>query len=579
MTLRRARHASRRITFVKFVACDLVCARRRRHRKPGTRTGRAANPSVDAHQHTSRHKFNLFSQPVYDACTNMNPDNLVPLALQHLRSVVSGIAAGVVVLSLAALSLRSGERMAALRTPLTLFLLHLLFVAARLALGTNSQFTRTLEVLGFICLLVALAGATFILVVDGILARRLSRPVSRILRDISKALVFAGITIVVLREVGVDPSSLLTTSALLTAIIGLSLQETLGNLFAGLAIQAQRPFEVGDWIAIERDSRAVGRVVEINWRATTVLTGAQVELTIPNGVLAKSTINNYTKPSSTSRREIFVQAPYDVPPPHVHKALLSVVADMEGVLETPAPATQTRNFADSGIDYRLTYFVEDFLDGDRIDSEVRQRIWYALRRVGISMPYPIRTLHVHNVSAESNTEATKLDTARRKASLLRVDFLRLLPEEALDQLASLSRTLPFMPGEAVIRQGDSGSELFVVQRGEVIVNVGRSETQSVAELARLGPGEFFGEMSLMTGEARKATIRAFTECEIVEVSKDAFQAVIATNPKVVEPITRVLAERQSAIHENLTARANRSRTTDEGTDRDLLDKIRSFLQL
>jgi CRP-like cAMP-binding protein len=362
-------------------------------------------------------------------------------------------------------------------------------------------------------------------------------------------------------------------------VIGLSLQETLGNLFAGLAIQAQRPFQLGDWINVETDPRLAGRVIEINWRATTVLTADQIELIIPNGALAKSTIRNFTKPTANSRREVVVQAPYEISPQRVEEALLSAVADVDGIFPSPPPAAQTMNFADSGIEYRLLYFIDDFSQRDRIDSDVRQRIWYAFQRAGISIPFPIRTVHVHNVTPQARTDAEKLATARRKASLLRVDFLRLLPEESLDRLASLSRTLPFMPGEAIIRQGDPGAELYVVQRGEVAVCVGRGDTHSVAELARLGPGEFFGEMSLMTGEKRAATVRAFTDCEIVELSKDAFQTVIASEPRFVEPITRVIVDRQLALEESLSARAKRSRTDTDATSKALLHKIRQFFQL
>lgn len=509
----------------------------------------------------------------------MNPDYLLSLDLQHLRSGVFGIGTGLVLISLSALALRRGQRMALLRMPLVLFVLHILCVVARWPLAPSSIVARTLDQLGFALLLFALARAVFVLIAEGILAARLARPIPRILLDIAQGLVFIGVTIVVLREFGVDAGSLLTTSALLTAIIGLSLQETLGNLFAGLAIQAQQPFEIGDWINIESDPKLAGKVVEINWRSTTVFTAAQVELTIPNGVLAKSTIRNFSKPTLASRREVFIQAPYDIPPPRVEAALLSAVADVEGVLDTPPPAAQTRNFADSGIDYRVTYFVDNFLEGDRIDSEVRQRIWYAFQRARISVPFPTRTVQTQSATTEASAEASKLDIARRKASLLRVDFLRLLPEESLDRLASLSRTLPFMPGEAIIRQGDPGSELYIVQQGQVAINVGRSETHSVAELARLGPGEFFGEMSLMTGEKRAATVRAFTECEIVEVGKEAVQSVIASDPKFVESITRILADRQHAIEENLSARARKSQTMADETNKALLEKIRAFFEL
>lgn len=501
------------------------------------------------------------------------------LILEQLRSEAVGLGVGAGVILACALALRQGERMTLLRMPLGLFALHVLCVVVHLLLRSDSSAARTVEIFGYAFLLFAIGQSLFVLLADGILVARLKKPMPRIIRDIVQVFVYAGAAAIVLREVGVDPGSLLTTSALLTAVVGLSLQETLGNLFAGLAIQAQRPFGVGDWISLEPDQRFAGRVIEINWRATTVLTNEQIELIIPNAVLAKSTIHNYTKPTVASRREVFVQAPYEVSPQCVHDALLSAVMDVDGILEAPEPAAQTKNFADSGIEYRLLYFIDEFSQRDRIDSEVRQRIWYAFQRVGISIPFPIRTVHVHTVAPEARNEAAKLEAARRKASLLRVDFLRLLPEESLDRLASLSRTLPFMLGEAIIRQGDPGNALYIVQRGEVAVCVGRSDTQSIAELARLGPGEFFGEMSLMTGEKRTATVRAFTDCELVEVDKDAFHAVIASESRFVEPITRVLVDRQLALEENLTARAKRTRAETEATNKALLDKIRLFFQL
>jgi len=279
----------------------------------------------------------------------VNPD-LLHRALQLLRSNAFGVGAGATLLVLAAVTLRQGERMKLLRTPLVLFALHIACMSARLFAPDDSDLARSLDVLGLAFLLFALGRTAFVVVADGILAARLSKPLPKIIRDIVQGLVYVAGAAIVLRSVGVDPGSLLTTSALLTAAIGLSLQETLGNLFAGLAIQAQRPFEMGDWINVDTDPRLVGRVVEINWRATTVLTSDQVELIIPNAVLAKSTIHNFTKPTANSRREIFVQGPYEVAPQKAIDALLSATKDVDGILSFPAPTAQTRSFADSGID-------------------------------------------------------------------------------------------------------------------------------------------------------------------------------------------------------------------------------------
>ena len=490
-----------------------------------------------------------------------------------------GVGVGAVVLLLCALALPRETRKATLRTPLVLLGLYVLTVAARLPLP-EGKLNRGLEVLGLFLLLFSLARTIFVLIVDVVVGARLSKPLPRIIRDIVQALVYLGALAIVLRDVGVEPGSLLTTSALLTAVIGLSLQETLGNLFAGLAIQAQRPFEVGDWIQVESDTRLIGRVIEINWRATTVLTLEQVELIIPNGALAKTTIRNFTKPTHIARRTVTVQAPYEISPRRVEEALLEAVQGVPGVLTQPAPGAQTRDFEDSGIAYVVNYFIEDFALRDRIDSTVRHRIWYAFKRAGISIPYPMRTVHTFAVTPESRAEETKQDTARRKAALETVDFLALLPTASLERLAALSRTCNFMPGEAVIRQGDTGSELFIVQKGELGVLVGRGDGSSVAEVARLGPGQFFGEMSLMTGEKRAATVKATTDCELVEVSKDAFQEVLASDPRLVEQITRALVDRQIALEENLSARATRNtRAEADAKSSALLVKIRQFFQL
>lgn len=499
--------------------------------------------------------------------------------LHTLGTGAIGIGVGAAVLLLCALALPRAERRATLRTPLVLLGLHVLTVLVRLPLP-EGKIDRGLEVLGLFFLLFSLARAIFVLVVDVAIGARLSKPLPRIIRDIVQGLVYLGALAIVLREVGVEPGSLLTTSALLTAVIGLSLQETLGNLFAGLAIQAQRPFEVGDWIGLDADPKLVGRVIEINWRATTVLTLEQVELIIPNGVLAKTTIRNFTKPTNIARRTVTVRAPYEVSPRRVEAALLEAVQEVPGILSQPQPVAQTRDFGEGGMEYVVNYFIEDFALRDRIDSTVRHRIWHAFQRADIPIPYPMRTVHTHAVTAESRAEEAKQDTARRKAALGAVDFLAPLPDASLERLAALSRSCHFMPGEAVIRQGEMGSELFIVQKGELAVIVGRGEGGSVAEVARLGPGQFFGEMSLMTGEKRAATVKATTDCELVEVSKGAFQEVFAADPRLVEQITRALVDRQIALEENLSARATRSsRAEADAKSSALLAKIRQFFQL
>lgn len=467
-----------------------------------------------------------------------------------------------------------------LRTPLVVLGLHIVTVLVRLPLDPASSLATTLKVLSLFFLLTVLGRGAFLLIVDQILGVHLARPLSRIIHEIVLGLVYVGVALITLRAAGVETGSLLTTSALLTAVIGLSLQDTLGNLFAGLSIQAQRPFEVGDWIQFEADPRFIGQVIEINWRATKVLTTEQIEVIIPNGTLSKTAIRNFTKPTVMARRTIDVQGSYDASPRLVEQTLLGALHGVQGVLTEPPPFVIAHNFADSGVAYQLCFFINEFARRDRIDSAVRQRVWYAFRRAGITIPYATRTVHLQNHSHETQTRDEARQQARRLQSLKGVDFLAALPPPLLERLATLSKTCHYTIGEVIIHQGAAGNELFIVQSGEVAVLVGRTGG-STAEVARLGPGKFFGEMSLMTGERRSATVQATLECELATVDKEAFHEILAAAPDLAVKITEVLITRQSEIEENVSARRARSVGDADGDARSnvLLGRIRQFFAL
>jgi len=499
-------------------------------------------------------------------------------SLMAAEAIGFGIAIVLVVALVFALPAGTKRRV---RSPLLLLLVSLFLLSLRALVSSAGATGRALPIIGMFFLAASIGQSAFLLVVDAIFGKRRDQPLPRIFRDIAQGVILIAVVLITLRTAGVEPTSLLTTSALLTAVIGLSLQDTLGNLFAGLSIQAQRPFEVGDWIQIDPDARFIGRVIEINWRATTVLTSEQVELIIPNGMLAKSTIRNFTKPSGMSRRTVEVQAPYDIQPQRVEKALISAVHGITGVRSEPPPFVILSRFADSGVTYNLNYFIDDFTQRDRVDSMVRQRVWFALQRAGIAIPFPTRMMiQTQDNSPEAKAKSEAEEQARRLAAIKGVDFLATLPDPALERLAALSKTCQYLSGEVILRQGDTGHELYIIRAGEVSVLLGRGAEGSVAEIARLGPGKFFGEMSLMTGAKRAATIQAMLECELVRIDKEAFQDILASDPKLVERVSQVLVDRQIAMEENLSARtAARSKQYKEEKSSALLAAIKEFFSL
>ena len=484
-----------------------------------------------------------------------------------------GLAAALVTLGLLVLTLPAKDR-SKLRLPAIMLAFYVALAVPRVFLPGDSPTSRTLGIFALFFLLSSLARAAFMLLVDVFIGLRLARPLPKIIHDILQALAFVVVVIITLRAAGVEPGSLLTTSALLTAVVGLSLQETLGNLVSGLSIQVQRPFEVGDWIQMDPDPRNIGRVLEINWRATKVLTNEQIEVIIPNGALAKVSIRNFTQPSTTSRRTVEVQAAYDAPPRKVEEGLLDAIEAVPGVLGTPEPFVMLLKFGDSGVTYQLCYFIDEFSRRERIDSAVRERIWYAFRRRGLAIPFPVQSVQLHDVATKQK-EVAETERAARLRSMRQVDFLATLPAPLLERFATLSRTYLYAPGEVVFRQGESGSELFIVKSGEVAVLVGR-EGVSTAEIGRLKRDACFGELAVMTGEARSATVVATVDTVLVAIDRDTVHDLIADAPKVAEKLTEVLVARQALLEENLSQRQARA---EEDTDRKssaLMKKLRDF---
>lgn len=464
-------------------------------------------------------------------------------------TVFGGVGIGVVVLLIFVLllTMRRSER-ASLRMPVLMVVFHLLVMVARAFVPEESEPDELLRIVGVFFLTMAAARCSYLLLLRLVVNRVIGGVVPRILRDLIQALLFAAAMLVTLHVAGVEPGALFTTSALLTAVVGFALQDTLGNLFAGLAIQAQQPFRVGDWIQWDDVDDRTGRVVEMNWRAVKVVTLEHVEMTVPNSTLAKSALRNFSAPTKEARRKVYVYAPTTISPTQIKQALLAAIEEVDGVLLTPQTSVLVHEFTERGVEYEVRYFIREFDRRDTIAGEVRMRLWYALDRLGVEIPAPMRTVRLHEVTEETLEHEKEAKVDSREDALRHVDFLDALPQEALHQLAEQTARRLFAPGEPIIREGDHGDELFIVLRGQVRVHLGSGRQRR--EVSRLGPGQFFGEMSLMTGAMRTASVSAATEVDLMVIGKNAFQPVLETAPELAETISSVLTERNVELMSN-----------------------------
>jgi len=400
---------------------------------------------------------------------------------------------------------------------------------------------------------------------------RFAVPMPRIFLDVLRWLALAAAVVAGLWEAGIDAGELLAGSALVTAVIGFALKDTLGNVFAGLAIHAEHPFEIGDWIQYDPNPAHVGRVVEINWRATKVLTLDEAHVIIPNGQLAQASIRNFTKPDPWSRRSLFVVTPYDVPPQRVQALILDAIRGSFGVLERPAPSVVTNAFTERGVEHWVRLFTTEFDKRDRVDGMARDRIWYAFARHGIEIPVATQAIRLTQLPAPA-AEPPDAALRRRAECLASIGLLSPLDAALVRRLAAENVDRVYAAGEQVVRQGEPGAAMFVVMDGRVEVSA--AAVDAPVHVATLEAGDYFGEMSLMTGAPRVATVTAVVETRLLEVGKESFGRVLAERPDLVERLGKALRERLVTRSQAL---AGAERTVPN--DQDILRKIRDFFAI
>lgn len=360
-----------------------------------------------------------------------------------------------------------------------------------------------------------------------------------IVQDAIVMVLFAVAATLILQE------RIFATTAVGAVVIGFALQDTLGNLFAGLAIQIEKPFRVGHWVTIAgRD----GIVTAITWRATKIRTKTGDLVIVPNNMLSRDMITNYSEPTVDTLVEVEVGAGYETPPNEVKAAILDAIADMRLLSPGRAPEVLIADFAASAVTYRIRVWTPEFARDSYLRDEVRSLVYYAFRRHGISIPYPMQ------VQIEQQAAPLVRDTDGIAAALARVDIFRPLSDAQRDELAGVAQPCLYAKGERIVRQEAAGTSMFVVAGGEVSVTL----NEAAGEVARLRAGAFFGEMSMLTGEARTANVIAVTDCNLLEITADAMRQLVLKDPSIVEQVAAAVAVRREELERHRATGAGAS---------------------
>ncbi len=427
-------------------------------------------------------------------------------------------------------------------------------------------------------LVLLLGEALFTLAIDFYLRQRHATEVPSIFQQLSKVSVYGLFALSFLSTtLKVDITPLLTTSAVVTMVVGFALQDVLGNLFSGISVHISPPFRIGDWIKV---GDFFGRVVESNWRATTLRSADRDTFILPNNDIAKKDIVNMSQRPGFLYNDFSIGLSYEASPDQVRRSLLGACGQVREICRSPAPRVYMEGFQDFSITYRIRYWFKDGHSPLAVRDQLTSRIWYRLKRDGITIPFPIREVNIH---PEKDQKAEMID--RRLALLSEVDFLRELERPHRVFLATRLKEYWYEAGETIVQKGSTGTDFFLIDRGRVSVFLDDEAASPVAELAS---GQFFGEMSLLTGEPRTATVRAEAETLLVVLSQEVMSTLLREKPDLANLLSSVLADRnaknRAAQDRPPAAEADRPARSGGGVDDEqasslLLDRIRRFFRL
>jgi small-conductance mechanosensitive channel/CRP-like cAMP-binding protein len=413
------------------------------------------------------------------------------------------------------------------------------FAQAELAVGYGLQVAFWFSIAFLLNRLVQM------LVWDGFAKRRMGFSAPQLIRDLFSGtiyfLAFLGIVALTFHQ-SVGP--IWTATGALSIVVGLALRNVILDFFVGIAINLERPFKIGDFVMLQQGG-FFGRVTEINWRTTRLETNEGNTVIVPNNRIGDMVLTNFSDPSPLAEFELIFSLDYAVPVGRalrvLHAGALAAVGT-SGILADPEPKARIKGVTGIGIDYKVKYWVDCSKAGP---GKARHAVLYSvldqLHQAGISLAYNKQDVFYAPMPQRQLDTDNKADRVRL---LSRVELFSTLPDEELETLAREMRSHVVPQGTALITQGEAGSSMFILVEGLLNVSITFPGEASPVKVGQVQPGGFFGEMSLLTGEPRTATVTAATEVMAYEITFPQVEALFDRRPQLVPVLSQVIAARR-----------------------------------
>ena len=463
---------------------------------------------------------------------------------------------------------RRQEIHSGITNPIKLALFGFVLLYAELAMSNLPSYQALLQGVQTIVVLLCLAKVLTYLITDIYLRIHTRQEVPSFLRDSVRLVVYLGVAIISLRLVfKIDLSAIVTTTTVITATIAFAMQSTLANALSGFSIQSDSLLSRGNWISIKEKS-VFGEIINVGFRYTTLKNPENHLIMVPNSVIMQNVVTFHGNRETEEKPalQVDVMLGYDLPPEMAKSLLHKVLCEDNEVLDQPEPLVRLLSLNDSSITYQLKFCIVDPSRRVPVQDSLYSQVWYAVNRAGYSFPFPHRQI----INAESR-QPFEFSKEQVTAYLHDSGLFTSLDTIKVAALADQAPIMVYGAHEVVVRQGGSGSSLFIVLKGDLDVSIDNSIVGSIHQ------GSFFGEMSLLTGEPRSATVRATCEVWLAEVTKEIMEPILRANPEMLEAISSILAEREQKSR--VSRETHNEAPQPHPRSEDYLKRLKSFFGL
>lgn len=377
--------------------------------------------------------------------------------------------------------------------------------------------------------------------------------------------ILGGATLVFLtlqQQSNIDLVGLITTSAVLTAVLGLAAQEPLKDLIGGVSLQLEQVISEGDWVEIDNQ---VGQVTSISWRGTELRTKNGSRVILPHATVSTKNICNYSSFGS-HRNTMSIELSNRVSPHSIKNVMERIAINHPLVLHKPKPLARISRFETNSIIYEWHVWHLNYNDRFKARGELQEQLWYALNRDTSSAAFPVQYVELQpKPHASQHPKGPGTDQHNQRVQLLRNNALfSHLTDDQLLRIIHQSPIQAWGTGETIVTENECGESLFLLDKGRVLISKKTSGEESV-DITELKPGDIFGEMTLFTGEPRSASARCLSQVEVIEINRTTLATLMAEDPSLLQKMGQLISARKATL-ESLQEKQSQAQGTRDTID-------------